>query len=49
MKKSVKKMKKAAEKNKKPLLIAGIGAGVAAIAAGMGTLVAHKKKSAKEQ
>ena len=49
MNKSVKKVKKAVSKNKKPLVIAGIGAGVVALAAGLGKAFASMKKSAKEQ
>ena len=46
MKKSVKKIIK---KNKKPFIIAGIGAGVAALAVGLGKAFADMKKSAKSQ
>ena len=49
MNKSVKKVKKAVSKNRKPLIIAGIGAGVVALAAGLGKAFANMKKSAKEQ
>ena len=46
MKKSVKKIIK---KNKKPLIIAGIGAGIAALAVGLGKAFSDMKKSAKAQ
>ena len=46
MKKNVKKM---VDKNKKSLIIAGIGAGVAALAIGLGKAFASMKKSAKAQ
>ena len=46
MKKSVKKIIK---KNKKPFIIAGIGAGVAALAVGLGKAFSDMKKSAKAQ
>ena len=49
MKKNVKKFKKTAEKNKKSLIIAGIGAGVAALAVGLGKAFSNMKKSAKAQ
>ena len=46
MKKNVKKVIK---KNKKPLIIAGISAGIAALAVGLGKAFADMKKSAKSQ
>jgi len=49
MKKNVKKIQKAVSKNKKPLIIAGIGAGAVALVAGLGKAFASMKKSAKEQ
>ncbi len=46
MKKSVRNVIK---NNKKPLIIAGIGAGVAALAVGLGKAFVSMKKSAKAQ
>lgn len=49
MKKNVKKIQKAVSKNKKPLIIAGIGAGAVALVAGLGKAFASMKESAKAQ
>ena len=49
MKKNVKKIQKAVSKNKKPLIIAGIGAGAVALVAGLGKAFASMKKSVKAQ
>ena len=46
MKKSVKKTIK---NNKKPIIIGAIGAGVVAVAAGLGKAFSNMKKSAKAQ
>ena len=49
VKKSVKNAKKVIEKNKKPIIIGAIGAGVAALAVGLGKAFSCMKKSAKAQ
>ena len=49
MRKSIKKIQKIASKNKKSLIVAGIGTGVAALAVGLGKAFASMKKSAKAQ
>ena len=49
VKKSVKNAKKVIEKNKKPIIIGAIGAGVAALAVGLGKAFSSMKKNAKAQ
>lgn len=49
MKKHVKKISKSISQNKKPLIIAGIGAGIAALAVGLGKAFKSMKASAKAQ
>lgn len=49
VKKSVKKASKVIKNNKKPIVIGAIGAGVVALATGLGKAFASMKKSAKAQ
>ena len=49
MSKAQKNIKKVVKNNKKPIIIGAIGAGVAALAVGLGKAFANMKKSAKAQ